>query len=49
MFDVHVNAILKHVLQIKHSSCTQAIYADCGKFPTIITEISEDPVLAQSS
>ncbi len=29
---------LKHVLQVKHSSCTPAIYADCGRFPIIITQ-----------
>ncbi len=29
---------LKHVLQVKHSSGTPAMYADCGRFPIIITE-----------
>ena len=29
---------LKHVLQIKRSSCTPALYADCGRFPIIIKQ-----------
>ena len=29
---------LKHVLQVKRSSCTPAIYSECGRFPIILQQ-----------